>query len=346
MADFRNIFVHEYPYQYYTRPLIDYSLVSSLYGPGATIGWLLTAAACFCSWCFDPQKRRSGAIDPEFIAVLTFPVVAAAHLMAQMNRFSAFADTSHTQIPEHLARMLAIEASLSVTETFTGISAFLLVMSVYSRCLWRSLLLVAVGLLCFVAETHAYFSAAMSGIEEMNLSRLFLVSFPKLLVAADLVLFVLAPICGGAFLIERRQGGRCQRDSRWAREPSLVHRIASSLITWSVVAAFCAWLYASAFPIVSYGITVGPASRFASISLRPLRALLRIFTNIIPRTGTSIWELDQAVAVLAGATVLAFNVYNVVAPRCRRWRAKAQARRKREAYELERLDRIRTGGAR
>ena len=64
-----------------------YESVSRLYGPGMIACWYFTVAACLLSWTLHPTKRRSGSIDADFIVLLTFPAVAAAHLISQVHTY-------------------------------------------------------------------------------------------------------------------------------------------------------------------------------------------------------------------------------------------------------------------
>jgi hypothetical protein len=69
--------------------LDTYTVVSSLYGPGATGYWYLTGLSSLASRTMIPEKRISGSIDSDFIALLTFPTVAAGHLITQVHPYPA-----------------------------------------------------------------------------------------------------------------------------------------------------------------------------------------------------------------------------------------------------------------
>ena len=83
--------------------------------------------------------------------------------------------------------------------------------------------------------------------------------------------------------------------------------------------------------------------------LRPVSlptVVRRFFTNLVPRTGVTIQDLDQAVAVTAGTAVLAFSLHGALAPRWQKWRADVRTSRERQMYEMQRLQRIRDNRAR
>jgi hypothetical protein len=63
------------------------ALVSSFYGPGATACWYLTCLSCLISWTIHPKKQKTDSITSDFIAAVTFPTVAAAHLIAQVQNY-------------------------------------------------------------------------------------------------------------------------------------------------------------------------------------------------------------------------------------------------------------------
>jgi hypothetical protein len=70
------------PMEYTEFTMVDssrYQLVSSLYGPGTVVCWYLTWVSVQVSWITHPKKGTFDSIDPDFIAVLTLPTVAAGH---------------------------------------------------------------------------------------------------------------------------------------------------------------------------------------------------------------------------------------------------------------------------
>ena len=87
-------------------------------------------------------------------------------------------------------QVAGIEASLNLTETAVAACVVLMLPALYHRCFRRTLLLATVGLFCYAAESYLYYSAAARSFITLNFSRLFLVSFPNLLVAVDALLLV------------------------------------------------------------------------------------------------------------------------------------------------------------
>jgi hypothetical protein len=85
-----------------------YSLVSSLYGPGTTACWYLTALSYHASWTLHPKKRMSGSIDTDFIALLTFPTVAAGHLISQVYGYPGNRDDIMTTEEPALLKLITL----------------------------------------------------------------------------------------------------------------------------------------------------------------------------------------------------------------------------------------------
>ena len=73
--------------------------------------------------------------------------------------------------------------------------------------------------------------------------------------------------------------------------------------------------------------------------LRIRTAVGRIAHRVLPISKTSITELDQAVALLAGATVLGFSLYSTADTHYQAWLSKTRAEEQRQGVELRTLDR-------
>lgn len=165
-----------------------YALVSSFYGPGATGGWYLTALASLMSYALHQNKRTADSITADIIAVLTFPTVAAAHLISQVRSFPR--DTENVDDTTLARNTKSVEAALIITETFLAIDVLLFLLTVGFKCVKRGCLLAAVGLFCFAAECYLYLSHAVKQRLERNFDRPFLINFTKVLICIVVLLFV------------------------------------------------------------------------------------------------------------------------------------------------------------
>lgn len=155
-----------------------YNLVSSLYGPGTTACWYLTVLSCLVSWTLHPKKRKSGSLDSDFIAVLTFPAVAAGHLISQIHHYpDDKAELLTTNDPDLFLRIAAIEAPLNITETSMPTLVLMFILALYFRCIKRAIYTALVGMFCAAAESYMFFVTWSVGNSQQNLSRPFLINF-------------------------------------------------------------------------------------------------------------------------------------------------------------------------
>ncbi len=131
------------------------ALVSSLYGTGTVLYWMLIGLSCLISWTLHPRKRRSGSVDDDLVAFLSFGFVARGHLVSQTCTFPAGVDASlsmaHPALLQHIA---ALEASIKVTETSMQICVILFLAAVCFKCVRRACLIALDGLFGLSAELY------------------------------------------------------------------------------------------------------------------------------------------------------------------------------------------------
>lgn len=113
-----------------SSPSNSLALVSSFYGHGAIACWYLTCLSCLLSWTFHLKKREFDSITSGFIALLIFPTVAVAHLVAQAQHFPPLPSRGETILEQMNA---AISASLVIVETYLLICIILLVPTILIR---------------------------------------------------------------------------------------------------------------------------------------------------------------------------------------------------------------------
>ena len=281
----------------------EYDFVSSFYGPGAVVCWYLTVLACLISFSLHPRKRSRDSITIDLIAVLTFPAVAAADLITQGRSYPREGAT--------LAQNAAsIRASLSVTEVFSAIDAFLLLLAVNFRCMRRMCLLGTVGLFCASADCYVLFSPSKRPVSVQNLDTVFSFSFGIILYTSVLLL---------VFCVNSALANYSKPEAKW---PSII------ILILGIFVAF-------ATPLFS-GVMMGLPSQFWPL-IRT--AAYRIAHGLIPTSNTSIKELDQAVALLAGASVLGFTLYSTADAYYQAWLSKTRASTQQRGTELRPLNR-------
>ena len=323
-----------------------YALVSSFYGPGAVEGWYLTTLACLISFSLHPRKRSRDSITADLIAVLIFPTVAAADLITQVRSYPK----EGTTLEQNAA---SVEATLIVTETFLAIDVVLFLLAVGFKCVRRGCLLAIVGLFCFSAECYVYFSPSVSQAIGQNLDRPFLVNFDSILISVIAVLLICI-ICALILITlffsmlphqpharpSERDEEATRRDSEreleaarkgWERDFKESRNIrALSLITMLFLPGT---FVASLFPL-SLGALVNLPSQFGP---RICTVAFRIAHDLIPSSNTSVKELDQAVALLAGTSVLGFSLYSTADSYYQAWLSKTRAITQQRETELRTL---------
>lgn len=133
-----------------------YSLVSGLYGPGAFVCWLLTCASVIVSWNWNPEHNNQDCVDNDFLAFLSYPVVAAGHLAIQTARYPGSFNAIPKNTDPYLAPYIAsLAASCDVCRTFTFITSILWLRTIrepiHNKRFW---LLFLPGIFSFGVETN------------------------------------------------------------------------------------------------------------------------------------------------------------------------------------------------
>ena len=215
------------------------ALVSSFYGPGAVTCWYLTTLAVLTSWTLHPTKRKSGSIDEDIIAVLTFPAVAAGHILWQARKLLSEEDPLATVGRDekllYAQRLAAIEAPLNIIEVFMASGSIILVISAWTYSRRRCTVVGLVRVLCIGADFYVHFldfrklvlrvDPDVSRDDELEHTRLFIADFAGLslviLVLLALYNLISAPI---ALLLTppfRRGDPPLQRDAERVRGTSI-----------------------------------------------------------------------------------------------------------------------------
>lgn len=142
-------------------------LVSSLYGKGTTLCWLLTILACLISWTCDKRKRKSDSLNADFVGIHCLPCVAAGHTLHQIRSLGTL-DFTNTRPITIIQISRAIEASLTLTETFMILSVVLFLVAFPARCYKRAALIAATSLLCLATEYCVYKQLTISPTQELQ----------------------------------------------------------------------------------------------------------------------------------------------------------------------------------
>ena len=316
--------------RYYTMSTSDPStsdsltMVNSFYGPGATACWYLTCFSCLISWTFHPQKRTSDSITSDFIALVTFPTVAAVHLLSQVQNYP-----SQPSLDEQLSKQIhaSMSASLTITETYLTLCMILLAPTVLMQSMKRIVLLAFVGLLCVASETYVFFAVPSIRNKAGVFNRSFIIdSLPTLIAILGLAFILVLMLLYFIVLTFDRPPPRAEAPSDADPEVISVYRLANEAHDLRIQDRRLTYMAIWFLPL---GALSGGLSTFqALVDLVPslARSLGRIVPTgrslvheFFPATDTSIMDLDQAVALLAGMTVLGFNLYSTAEERYKAW---------------------------
>ncbi|KAH8794774.1 hypothetical protein BGZ57DRAFT_921073 [Hyaloscypha finlandica] len=154
-----------------------YQRVPSLYGPGNFACWVLIVASVFVTWTLNRKQRRSDVLGADFMAMITYPIIAALDAATKLARypfkrgeFHKFITTMtrtsrYRQEPEEWLYTEAIRAPMAICVRFCEFGAVLLIAMAFWKKprtnqempLKRGLLLSIVWNLCAavkLAEIH------------------------------------------------------------------------------------------------------------------------------------------------------------------------------------------------
>ena len=326
--------------------------VSSLYGPGTVTCWYLTTFALLVSWTLHPHRRKSGSIDVDLIATLTLPMVAAGHLISQArlllhrSRFDYY--KPHYSVAAIEAPFVIVEIAMPISVILFLIAAW---RRAFRRLIITGQLgLLCYSVECYIHFSS--FPALNlrynpKGRTHVAFQRYFVADFTAITVAI-IVLLVVVSLFSAAILAvfarynhhqPREPQASDRRSDSVAMQAMSVTAIAHGLPESSHNhAAFTSETRRLAAPdqhyrsgsvdhqlkymtilttiflpvtfVLSLSATVVPVLNSTGGFKYLLKTWLRI--TFFPRTSSSINDLDQAVAVAAGATILAFNLYSVL----------------------------------
>jgi len=308
-------------------------LVNSFYGTGATACWYLTCLSCFISWTLHPRKRKSDAITSDFIALVTFPTVASAHLITQIRSWPSESSVDD----ETLLQMRAsLAASLIITETYYSLCIILLLPALFVRTPKRLCLLALTGIFCVLSETYLYFAIPSIHHAPGVFERSFIVdSFPLLVLILVLVSVLVGFLLVYMYLLFRKSlpepiaepppGPDSDTEDDFGlanKHPQVV-----GLTYWAMPFMFlslgCSWL----LPILDLLVKIYREKKTIWTGRRSF------VDEFFPRTEASIMDLDQAVALLAGMSILGFSLHSAADARYKRWWAEEKERREETARQ-------------
>lgn len=198
----------------------------------------------------------------------------------------------------------------------------LFLLAVGFKCIRRGFLLAAAGLFCFAAECCLSFSPYLGTTVYEHLGRSFLVTFKTLLFIVLVMNAMLATFNIGLSIIyfvmpllrqeplPRQELGPTDEVGELARKLSKQEFVGNYAMRLSVLIAMLILtlgFLGTAWPLF-FSILTDLSPRLTP-SLRAACSYPR--HGLVPQSDIAVKELDQVVALLAGATVLGFNLYTV-----------------------------------
>lgn len=357
----------------------ELALVSSLYGKGTTLCWLLTILACLISWTCDKRKRNSDSLNADFIGIHCLPCVAAGHTLHQIRGLGAL-DFANIRPITIIQISRAIEASLTLTETFMVLSVVLFLVAFPARCYKRAALTAATGLFCLVTEYSVYKQLTSSTSRELediqaNFTRSF-VSDSAIILTVVLVLVltcIAIAFCLALYVFKRtsnrpvettpeeaegitRMVGEIQqlhnqeavvpiiREMQWRQFDHHYPQDRFMFLSCFVSLIFLPASFISsltAMDVGSHGLSAGmPESSDWWSGL--VYVTQRFLFAFFPKTTAGFADLDQAVAVATGGVILALCLWGIVRKWYLEWKSERESlvrQRRKEEIRLRELRR-------
>lgn len=127
--------------------------VSSFYGPGAVACWLCSFVSVVIAWTLNPSSRRKDVISNDLIAVLSYPTIAAIHMLYETFCITKlWPERPSTEDVKTLRASATVAATLVICETF-GILVLALLACTEHRRQHRRFFTVILSIMCFYS-TH------------------------------------------------------------------------------------------------------------------------------------------------------------------------------------------------
>lgn len=357
----------------------DLVLVSSLYGKGTTLCWLLTILACLISWTCDKRKRNSDSLNADFIGIHCLPCVAAGHTLHQIRHLETL-DFTNIRSITIIQISRAIEASLTVTETFMILSVVIFLVAFPARCYKRAALTAATGLLCLATEYSVYKKLTSSPSQELkavraNFTRSF-VSDSAIIITIVLALVltcIAIAFCLALYVFNRtsnrpvettseetetiaRMVGEIERlhnqeallpiirEMEWHQSDHAYPEDRFMFLSGFVSLIFLPASFLSsllAMDVGPHGVSAGkPESSSWWSGL--VYVIQRFLLAFFPKTTAVFADLDQAVAVATGCVILALSLWGIVRKWYLDWKSQRESlirQRRKEEIRLRELRR-------
>ncbi|KAJ4346601.1 uncharacterized protein N0V89_010532 [Didymosphaeria variabile] len=291
-----------------------FELVSSLFGPGNIACWI----CLIIQLDNQPVLRKKDTITNDFIAVLTFPIVAAGHFFHQIVQQTGKKHDGKTlRLPDLLMSLdrddvqavAAMEAPLTICEDFILWATLLYMLAARKGQLKRMSLVVATGSLCLATELLLLTNWVP--FESSRLLRPFLFDIQPFIIAMSswyllmVVVYPLETLLG----VLRALKTVNQADTE-----------AGTTLTWRILrpGRLSSWMAGCSALVSNIG-----AIWIKYGSIYPYYPYSAYVTRFVPRSTAKPTDLDQVVAGLGGGVALLFSLLDALRERKK---AKASAK--------------------
>ncbi|KAK4659051.1 hypothetical protein QC762_106885 [Podospora pseudocomata] len=313
------------------HPLDRFSNVSSLYGPGNMGGWLCILLSLFVTWTFNPKYSRSNTISPDFIIALTIPAVAAGHVYnliffqapssstSSLKTLLTSSDISSQQFSS------ALEAPLTVCETFSGFGLALFGLATWKGQMKRALIVLVVTAFTWLPEWAILIKTGWNvPIDESNMVRPFCHNFDVPVITGIMTTLIVAVALAVLSQITSLASHQCDilfnaSSSNATQERIPLHTIQKWLDLARVKLALTVkgW-FDAIWPVISIPflviqvaiIILGGATETKYMSSNQSLALR--LSMALPKSSYKIDELDQAVCLFLGHVTLVFSLWDAL----------------------------------
>jgi hypothetical protein len=241
--------------------------------------WLLIICSVITSWTLNPREKKLDHITNDFIASLTFPCIASAHLAFLLYRLPApLLEVLTSPDLGMLQHAAAIEAPLNICETFSMLALLLFAIAAWRLQVKRAVLILMVGVLSWNMVNSVFIESQAKNTErrplsldEGSINHEAMIAFGWIILCMVLLPIILLIALTGTCII------------LWLKPTAVISALSAPV---ACLAAF----------LVTSGLLADEGPIFAS---RPF---------FIPRTGVSMQSLDQIVALCGGGVTLLFSL--------------------------------------
>ncbi|KAH0557003.1 hypothetical protein GP486_005207 [Trichoglossum hirsutum] len=259
---------------------------SALYGPGVVYGWFFTLLSVLVTWTANRRSRKKDSVTIDLLVALSLPMIASVPLLYRLHRFPGSIRDLMTGGDDPVLRFSAtVWAPLTVCTTFLPVSILLLGISTWYDHKKRAFSMLTVGGLCFSTEIALLVGFRDACTSGENCPWLHILNALGLMIA-NITLPILSATIFSARNFPSNPSSSVQGD------------ISSRQLVAGRGRDKTALMFDTMSAVAVTGLYNAPALKF-------------LFS--IPKTSSlsSIKDLDQAVALVAGMATLTFRIYEV-----------------------------------